>query len=55
MPGWMLAINYEFQAYSAAHKKRNGLLHPIISRDVSYRAWEMQEIDTKHIKIGQFV
>ena len=50
--------------YSAAHRKRIGLLHPLtrffldrflISWHVSYRAWKMQAIDTKHIKIGSFV
>ena len=50
--------------YSAAQVKWHDFLHPItwlfldrflIFLDESYRAWRMQAIDTKHIKIGQFV
>ena len=50
--------------YSAAQIKWDDFLHPItwlslerflIFLDESYRARRMQAIDTKHIKIGQFV
>ena len=53
-----------YAMYSAAQIKWDDFLHPIswlslerflIFLDESYRARRMQAIDTKHIKIGQFV
>ena len=61
----MTSLNYtQTNLYNAGHDKVNRLLNLItqlfLNRFLfflylSYRAWKMQAIDTKHIKIDQFI